>query len=344
MVHLITAVLFLIFLGVYFQDRRKVSNGFFLSLFLFSFYLSLAYEAITTRTAIIFWLFILLTILGIALPLMGGFTLMILSFVNARILFKKEGFNLRNSLTLAVGLGILSLFILSFFPVQDYIPEQLDFLFTFSVFCIQYLSFFFIVFFISSMLYQVYFPKYDKDFIIVLGSGLLNGDQVPPLLQSRINKAVSFYHKQREKSGKRAKIIFSGGQGPDETISEAEGMAKFALSNGFSQADTIIEDRSVNTEENMQFSKQKIEELAADDYQAVYVTNNFHLLRAGMYAKKAGLNAQGIGSKTAFYFLPNAFIREFIAYMVLYRKIHLIILSLVFIFLLASSLFLQLIN
>ena len=96
---------------------------------------------------------------------------MIFSFINARILFKKEGRSLRNSLTLAVGIGILGLFILSFFQIQDHLPEQLGFLFTFSYFCIYYISFFFIEFFVSSMLYQVYFPKHDKDFIIVLGSG-----------------------------------------------------------------------------------------------------------------------------------------------------------------------------
>lgn len=344
MVHIVTGVLLLIFLLVYLQDRRKVSNGFFLSLFLLSLYLSITYEALTTRPPVIFWLFIIITILGLAFLLLGGFALMVFLLINARILFKREGSRLRNSLTLATGLGILSLFVLSFFPIQDYFPEQLHFLFTFSIFCIQYIAFFFIEFFISSMLYQVYFPKYNKDFIIVLGSGLINGNQVPPLLQSRINKALSFYHKQREKTDKRAKIIFSGGQGPNETTSEAEAMAQFALSNGLPPEDAILEDQSVNTEENMRFSKQKMEERKMDDYQAVYVTNNFHLLRAGMYAKRAGLKAQGIGSKTAFYFWPNAFIREFIAYIVLYRKIHFAILSLVFLILLASTIFLQWIN
>ncbi|HJF33806.1 MAG TPA: hypothetical protein K8V56_18725, partial [Sporosarcina psychrophila] len=65
MIHTITAILFIVFLIIYLQDRRKVSNGFFLSLFLFSLYLSLAYEAITFRPPIIFWIFIVITILGL---------------------------------------------------------------------------------------------------------------------------------------------------------------------------------------------------------------------------------------------------------------------------------------
>ena len=94
----------------------------------------------------------------------------------------------------------------------------------------------------------------------------------------------------------------------------------------------------------MRFSKQKMEEYTSADYQAVYVTNNFHLLRAGVYAKRAGLKAQGLGSKTAFYFWANVFIRKFISFIVLYRKIHTLIISMVFLFLAASTLLLQLIS
>jgi len=46
------------------------------------------------------------------------------------------------------------------------------------------------------------------------------------------------------------------------------------------------------------------------------------LFRAGIYARLAGLNSQGIGSKTAFYYWPNAMIREYVAIVVLERKRH----------------------
>lgn len=43
------------------------------------------------------------------------------------------------------------------------------------------------------------------------------------------------------------------------------------------------------------------------------VTNNFHVLRAALLARKAKINGQVVGSPTAWYFWPSATIREFIA-------------------------------
>ncbi len=57
-------------------------------------------------------------------------------------------------------------------------------------------------------------------------------------------------------------------------------------------------------------------------YNSIFTTNNFHLFRAGIYARLAGLNSQGIGSKTAFYYWPNAMIREYVAIVVMERKRH----------------------
>lgn len=39
-----------------------------------------------------------------------------------------------------------------------------------------------------------------------------------------------------------------------------------------------------------------------------FTTNNYHLFRAGLFARMAGLKADGIGAKPLL-FLPNAFIR-----------------------------------
>lgn len=60
----------------------------------------------------------------------------------------------------------------------------------------------------------------------------------------------------------------------------------------------------------------------------MFTTNNYHVFRAAMYAKRANLKADGVGSKTAFYFLPTAMIREFIG--ILSRQKTLIVLILIF--------------
>lgn len=325
MVHLITVFFIALFIIAYIQDRRKVLNGFFLTLALISVMGSLAYETVQNPGTFITYIFVFLFGLIIILLAFGGFGLIIFSFFNTVKIYQKEGIRLKNSLLLAIGIGILFLNIARILKLDQYIPTQLDFLFSFAGFCVAYLSFFLVMFGVSSLLYQIYYPKLDKDYIIILGSGLIDGHKVPPLLQSRIKKGLSFYKVQLEKNNKKAYVIFSGGQGEDELLPEAEAMAEFAKTLGLEEEQIIVEDQSKNTYENMKFSAEKM--ASSSNKKAVFVTNNYHLLRAGIYAKRANIDADGIGARTAFYYIPNAFIREFIAFMNLYRKYHLIVLS-----------------
>ncbi|MFC6464851.1 YdcF family protein [Marinilactibacillus sp. GCM10026970] len=328
MVHLITVFFIALFIIAYIQDRRKVLNGFFLTLALISVMGSLAYETVQNPGTFITYIFVFLFGLIVILLAFGGFGLIIFSFFNTIKIYQKEGIRLKNSLLLVIGIGILFLNIARILNLDQYIPTQLDFLFSFASFCLAYVGFFLFMFAVSSLLYQIYYPKLDKDYIIILGSGLIDGYKVPPLLQSRIKKGLNFYRKQLEKNNKKAYVIFSGGQGKDERLPEAEAMAKFAKTLGLEEEQIILESQSKNTYENMKFSAEK---MTSSNKKAVFVTNNYHLLRAGIYAKRANIDADGIGARTAFYYIPNAFIREFIAFMNLYRKYHLIILSIGFV-------------
>jgi uncharacterized SAM-binding protein YcdF (DUF218 family) len=162
--------------------------------------------------------------------------------------------------------------------------------------------------------------------LIVLGSGLI-GDRVPPLLASRINKGIEFYHRLQAEVTSPPIFIFSGGQGADELVSEAHAMQAYAVEKGIPIEHTRKEDQSVNTYQNMLFSKRIMDSLKGATYNSIFTTNNFHLFRAGLFAKQSGLNSQGIGSKTAFYYWPNAMIREYIAVVVMYHKRHSIIIG-----------------
>jgi uncharacterized SAM-binding protein YcdF (DUF218 family) len=337
MVHLFTLATLLIFLVFYFLDRRRVINGFLFSIFLLSTYLSIAYEGMQHRPSFIFYLFLFLSIIWVSLLVFGGFLLVIFCFINARIVFRKEGRRLQNSLTLLAGIGLVFVGLLSLFNLDAFLPEPIIFIIEYGRFILGYLAFFFVEFSLTALLYQLYFPRYDKDYIIVLGSGLIDGHIVPPLLQSRIMRGLKFYWKQKEKTGKRAVMIFSGGKGEDEALAEGEAMRQFAIEKGLPEEDAIVEDQSVNTQENMLFSKQIMEARSPEGYKAIFSTNSFHLLRAGIYAKRVHLDAQGIGSKTAFYFLPNAFIREFIAYISLYKTYHIVFLILAFLWMLLGE-------
>ena len=251
----------------------------------------------------------------------GIVALMFGLFLNARILMRREGRRFTNSLTLIAALGILFCILIPIINPASLFSEHFQFIFA----AISLVTMYFFIhlsnFLSAYFLYQFNRPRRNQDFIIVLGSGLIN-DKVPPLLASRINKAIDFYWKQAAVNTPPT-IIFSGGQGPDEGLPEAEAMQNYAVEKGIPLEHTVQENRSVNTYQNMSFSKEIMDSLKPEGkYKSIFTTNNFHLFRAGIYARQAGLNKPRNRIKTAFYYWPNAMIREYVAIVVMGRKRH----------------------
>lgn len=177
--------------------------------------------------------------------------------------------------------------------------------FTFGALCII-LSFFIICIVIQS--YSKNIPKPNQDAIIVLGAGL-RGENLSSTLQARLNRALQ-YHNQNPNSI----IIVSGGQGPDELVTEASAMKKYLLQKGIAEDKILYEDRSTSTKENFKFSKVILDNyFNGKDYSIVFVTNDFHLLRSKYYAVDAGFKADGLPSPSLKYLLPNYYLREYLA-------------------------------
>ncbi|WP_107841782.1 YdcF family protein [Metasolibacillus meyeri] len=332
-------VLFIIFMISYLIDSRKLINGllfnfFLVTFFMFCLFASLSSDSHLLKLAIVIPIAALLLLIPFALV---AFTVAL--FINARTLFRKEGRRFSNSLTLLLGIAIVAYFFIGLFNLSGRFSLEFQPFFA----AVSFIIFYFLVhvsnFLSAYFLYQFNRPRLNQDFIIVLGSGLIN-DKVPPLLASRINKAIEFYYKQAKVTTPPT-IIFSGGQGPNEGLSEAEAMQSYALEKGIPFEHTLQENKSVNTYENMLFSK-RIMDALKPKYNSIFTTNNFHLFRAGLYARQAGLNSQGIGAKTAFYYWPNAMIREYVAIVVMGKKRHLSIIGIVFFFAALLSLFLYL--
>ena len=153
-------------------------------------------------------------------------------------------------------------------------------------------------------------PALDKDFILILGCGFRKDGSLTPLLRGRVDRAVDFWRKQREETGKTAFLMPSGGQGPDEVMAEAEAMKRYLLSEcRIPEQYILTEDQSKNTYQNMAFSRKLIEE-QLPGAKTIFSTTNYHVFRSGVWAGLAGLEAEGIGSRTKWWFWPNAFIRE----------------------------------
>ena len=152
-------------------------------------------------------------------------------------------------------------------------------------------------------------PQMDRDYIIILGCRIRRDGTPTPLLRGRIDRAIDFYKKQTEETGKMPVFVTSGGKGTDETQSESASMKAYLLEQGIPQEQIIEEDRSENTYQNMLFSKEEIREIIPDA-KVAFSTTNYHVFRSGLYARRVGLGAIGMGQPTKWWFWPNATVRE----------------------------------
>ena len=165
-------------------------------------------------------------------------------------------------------------------------------------------------------------PEFDKDAILILGCHVLDDGSLPRILRSRVDRAIEFGIMQKEETGKDIVFVPSGGKGSDEVMSEAEAMETYLLKHGVKKQNIIVENKSKNTYENVEFSDRLIKR-KKKNARIAFSTTNYHVFRAGVIANEQGFDMEGIGAKTKSYFWGNAFIREFIATLVSEKKRHL---------------------
>jgi len=155
-------------------------------------------------------------------------------------------------------------------------------------------------------------PKNENTTVVVLGCKVKNGG--PSLMLGRRLDAAYGYLSEHES----VCAVVSGGQGSDESISEAQCMKDYLVARGIAPERIFMEDKSVNTEENLRFSKKVINENGLPE-KITLVTDNFHQLRAEMIAESQGIEACNISGKTSWYLLPTYWVREWFG--VVYYKL-----------------------
>ena len=305
----------ILFIGLQRFEKRRLINGIVFNFFLFSALMDAALIVIRLNNETLNNIAIAAAIVVVLIVMFFYLFGIVLLLWNAYIVWKKESHTLSNMLTLLIALAIIGSFFIPIITRLLHIPADVKlFVSTIVSVFLLYIPLFFYLYLTSLIIYQFNRPRYQQDYIIVLGSGLIDGQFVPPLLASRINRAIQFYDKQVKKGRPAPKLVFSGGQGPDEKLPESVAMQRYAIEQGIPIKDTLTEEKSVNTLQNMQFSKDIImADTTKTNPKIIFATNNYHTFRAGLFAKQARLKADGIGAKTSRYFLPNAIIREFIA-------------------------------
>lgn len=330
--HYLTVFTLVIFIISYIHDRRKLINGFLFNLVLLTTLISFILIADHSGNLILYYVSLAIGLVIASILSFGVFIVWFVSLFNAIRLIRREGFGLANSLTLLIAIGIVGIFVLSAI-LNSYAMEHVvvQYILTIMNFIVFYFIFIFANFYMSSVIYSLYKPLRFQKYIIVLGSGLLGGKEVTPLLAKRVDTALKIYLKQKKKNPEReCKIIMSGGQGADEIVSEAAAMKAYALKQGIVETDIVCEEQATTTYENMLYSKQLIVEQETNKrYRVVFTTSNYHVFRASLEAKRVSLKAQGVGAKTPFYFWYNALLREFVAVVARYLKIHIIFITLV---------------
>lgn len=230
------------------------------------------------------------------------------------VLMKHEGRRMVNGLGMLAGLSLLagSIVILLLFILNNLTGrEHASVSVTYSI-CSALYSMFLVLLggaLISGLTAGTHTPAYDKDYVIILGCAIRKDGTLYPLIRGRVDKAIEFCKAQVEKTGKQAILVPSGGQGPDEVMAEGTAMRNYLISKGIPEEQILPETNSTTTLENMKFSKQLIEE-RTPDASVAFSTTNYHVFRSGILAAQAGLHAEGMGSKTKWYFWPNALLRE----------------------------------
>ena len=145
------------------------------------------------------------------------------------------------------------------------------------------------------------------DYLVILGAGV-KGKTVSLTLKERLDKGIEYLKKYSD-----AKAIVSGGQGPQEDISEAEAMERYLTANGINKDRVIKEDKSTSTMDNFRFSKQIINSTGQFNQKITIITNDFHMLRAKMLARRNGFEPYGISCGTPPEVILNSFAREYFA-------------------------------
>ena len=154
---------------------------------------------------------------------------------------------------------------------------------------------------------QIDTVDYKEDAIIVLGAGI-RGEIITLPLMYRLDKCVEYMHNNPD-----AVIVVTGGQGPQEDITEALAMERYLLRKGIPGEKILKEEKATSTYENFVYSKAILDKYFNRPYKTAFITNDFHIYRASGIARNVGLESSHMHAKTQWYIIPMTYMREFLA-------------------------------
>ena len=146
-------------------------------------------------------------------------------------------------------------------------------------------------------------PKEQVQYMVVLGAKVRESGPSASLWD-RIYGAYNYLESHPE-----VIAIVSGGQGPDEPISEAASMYQELVNLGIDPSRIWMEDKATSTWENLNFSLDLIEKITGQRPTKLgVVSSEYHLFRACLFAKACNVEFVGIPARTSH---PSQMINHF---------------------------------
>lgn len=145
-------------------------------------------------------------------------------------------------------------------------------------------------------------PQEKLDYVIVLGAQV-RGTKPSRALRKRLDRAIAYAEANPE-----TVFILSGGQGPDEGVSEAACMYEYMTDKGLAAVRLVMEDQSTSTRENLQYSAKLLDR---EQDTVGILSNNFHIYRALLLARDEGYQKVcGIPAPSDIGMQPHYILRE----------------------------------
>jgi uncharacterized SAM-binding protein YcdF (DUF218 family) len=128
------------------------------------------------------------------------------------------------------------------------------------------------------------YPNLRKaDAILVLGAAQWNG-RPSPVLRARLDHALLLHRK-----GYAPYLVFTGGVGPRDTLSEGEVARRYAMKNGIDSLIILVEREGVTSAASVTAAATLMHERGLTS--ALVVSDSYHMLRVELLARRSGLIA-----------------------------------------------------
>ena len=255
------------------------------------------------------------------LPVGLGSVAFFLLMFNGVVLIRREGRRLSNLLCLAAGLALIATPMAAAALVATANPWAL--LVAALMFCAcAYLGVFLLIFLGQTVVQRIWGGRRavpHPDVVVVHGAGLING-KVGPLLGSRIAGGIDAWREEEALRPGVPLLVMSGGQGVDEPISEARAMADYAIARGIPSERILLEDLSTTTRTNISCTRDLLAERGMTDPQVLLVTSSFHAVRTAILASDMGVPWAVEPARTAWFYIVNAWLREYVAVLTYRRR------------------------